>query len=341
MFNPSKIHSNVLEYINEMRGKMTSQDMWLITGSRGYVGRHLTLLFRSEGIEYVGIDYQSIDPLDANLDTNSKELEGDFSDELLVTRILIDYPIKGIIHLAALKDVSQAIEYPERYLKENLDTSMSFLNLVSDFNVQKFIFASSAAVYGDKNTLLGFDETDETSASNAYGESKLRFEMFLKEWHKRKSTTVLALRFFNISGASRDLKPDLEGSNLIPLILRSAEKSTALNIFGNNFPTKDGSAQRDYVHVEDVVEAIFLSTKIQEPSFEILNIGTGVGTSVFEVVESLNKSFDLDLRLKIQDSRPGDSYSSIAKNDKAKQLLGWVPKRNFSEIIESYRSSQN
>jgi UDP-glucose 4-epimerase len=313
--------------------------MWLITGSRGYVGRHLTLLLRSKGIEYVGIDYQALGSLDLTHGTNSKELEGDYSDKLVVARTLVDYPIRGIIHLAALKDVSQAIQYPDRYLSENLETSISFLKVVSEFKVQKFIFASSAAVYGDKNTLSGFDETDETSASNAYGESKLRFEMILKEWQEQHGTTVFSLRFFNISGANRVLKPDLEGSNLIPLILRSARNSTTLNIFGSNFPTKDGTAQRDYVHVEDVAEAIFLSSKIQGPCFEILNIGTGFGTTVLEVVKSLNMSFNLDLLLKIQDPRPGDSYSSIAKNLKAKQLLGWVPKRNFIEIIESYRTS--
>ena len=120
-----------------MRGDMTSQDMWFINESRGYVRRHLVLLLPSEGI-----DYKRLDPLDANVDSNSKELEGDFCDELLVARTSFDYPIKRINHLAALKDVSQAIQYPDRFPKENLDTSMSFLKLVSDFNAQKSIFCS-------------------------------------------------------------------------------------------------------------------------------------------------------------------------------------------------------
>lgn len=307
--------------------------MWLITGSRGYLGRHLTSQLNSMGVTYIGIDRQTGHNL-----FPEKEIVGDYSNHEFIQRLLLRHNFSGVIHLAALKDVSAAILNPESYLKENLQSSISFFDQLASHGVTKSVFASSAAVYGNQNTEFGFKESDQIAPSNAYGESKALFEEYLKNWTLVTQGSVISLRFFNLGGTFDNLGADLEGTNLIPKILRFANEQKVFGVFGDKFPTNDGTAERDYIHVADVVSAIQKSIEVlgSETGIQTFNIGTGRPISVIQVIEKMTSLLEKKIEITFETARTGDSYRSFANIEKAVEGLGWSPQRSFEDIVSSY-----
>lgn len=315
---------------------MTKPIRWLITGSRGYVGRHLTSRLLREGVDYVGLDKET----SHSLSERDKNIEciGDYLDQKFVRTLFENNEITGLVHLAALKDVTEAIENPTLYLESNLEGSISLLNLMEEHNVKKIVFASSAAVYGDQNTHNGFKESDKTIPSNAYGKSKLEFENYLFANGSSLGLSTISLRFFNIGGAERDLLPDLNGSNLIPKLIDSALGKSVFSIFGGAFPTKDGTAERDFVHISDVVDAILkaMNHVATSTGSEIVNVGSGQATSVQTALQEVSDFLNTQIFSEVSQPREGDAYSSFADISTARVLLNWEPKKVFSEIINSY-----
>jgi UDP-glucose 4-epimerase len=309
---------------------------WLVTGSRGYVGRHLINSFGRSGLRYIGVDQKTGHGTAAVVGEN--ELLGDINDPSFVESLLSRFDFQGVVHLAALKDVSEALREPDKYLQQNLNGSINFLTSVTGSGIDKIVFASSAAVYGNRNTDHGFVESDPLEASNPYSESKIGVENFLMTQSQNTKVKAVALRFFNIGGSVYGIDSDLDCNNLIPRIFRAVERQEDIFVYGNSFPTEDGTAIRDYVHVLDVVSAIQKAiNKIDSLSgYNAFNIGTGSKTSVQKVLDLMSKKLPLSI-IEVA-PRSGDSYSSLANIERARLMLEWEPNYNFDQILESYFS---
>jgi UDP-glucose 4-epimerase len=307
---------------------------WLVTGSRGYVGRHLTNFFGRSGFHYIGVDQKTGHGTSAVVGEN--ELLGDINDPSFVESLLSRFDFQGVVHLAALKDVSEALREPDKYLQQNLNGSINFLKSVTGSGIDKIVFASSAAVYGNRNTDHGFVESDPLEASNPYSESKIGVENFLMNQSQNTKVKAVALRFFNIVGRVYGFDSYLDCNNLIPRIFRAVERQEDIFVYGNSFPTEDGTAIRDYVHVLDVVSAIQKAiNKIDSLSgYNAFNIGTGSKTSVQKVLDLISKKLPLSI-IEVA-PRSGDSYSSLANIERANLVLGWEPNYKFDQILESY-----
>ena len=312
-------------------------EAWLVTGSNGYLGRHLIGAFERLGIAYIGIDRLTSQNEFGNRQSNL--LVGDFTDSFFVSDLLRKNKVAGVIHLAALKDVSESLRDPRRYDLENATGTATFFKNCVDEGVSKIIFASSAAVYGNQNTKMGFHELDRLQISSPYGASKISGEQSLMNLLSRDQDAFVALRFFNLAGVAQNQLSDLGGPNFIPKLIASHLEGSPFLVYGDSYPTPDGSALRDYIHVSDAVNAIIQSMKYTTSNrgFEIFNIGTGIPTSVFEAIDLAKTELDVSPRIRIVDPRQGDAFSSFAQIQKAKKLLSWRPLFDFASILRSYR----
>jgi UDP-glucose 4-epimerase len=306
----------------------------LITGASGYLGRHLLKSLESEDVDFIALDWSRKSYAIKNF------VEGSFFDLQMMERIFSKNNIHKIIHLAALKDVSEALLHPSKYLEENFKGTQDFFEFAAIHGVSKFVFASSAAVYGNLNTLNGHKESGGVAPSNAYGESKLLGETFLEQLCQRNDVRGVSLRFFNLGGAREAILPDLDGNNLIPRLIRASNLQSQFGVYGGNYPTIDGTALRDYVHVDDVVDAIMRSLFLldSEIRHEILNIGSAEPKSVLEVIDAINSLTNQKIRYNLIGPREGDPYSSFADISKARDVLKWFPKKSFEDLIFSYSS---
>lgn len=304
--------------------------VWLVTGVNGYVGSNLRSLMP---VGTLGVD----------LTLNQLELDDDrsfvanYGDSEYMAGIFNKYDVEGIVHLAAFKNAHESLENPQKYIENNFVNSINLFDTAKKYNCNKIIFASSAAVYGNSSLSIGLREDLDVSCENPYGESKKLVEQYLES--NKEHFSYVALRFFNISGVGERGFSDSDGMNLIPLAIRLAKNKQIMNVYGSNFPTKDGTAIRDYVHVNDVIESILLSKKLleNESAHEVINIGSGQGTSVLEVIQMMKMIMNLDLKYEIKELSNQSSYCSIANIEKAKKLLGWLPKTNIRDILTSYQ----
>jgi UDP-glucose 4-epimerase len=318
---------------------LTRAKFWLITGSQGYLGRHLTSRFSDLKIPYIGID-KATSPIGSS-SPRAHEIQGSYTDEFLIEKIFTEYEIEGVIHLAALKDVSDSLKNPKLYMDLNFHESKTFLENCLDLGLSKFIFASSAAVYGNQNTNLGFTEDSPIQVSNPYGESKIEFERFLSYKSQESNFSSVILRFFNLGGSVLGISSDHQGSNLVPKILKAVIAKQEVLVYGNEYPTKDGSAERDYIHIMDVVDAVIKSTKYlgDLKGCEIFNIGSGRAVSVLEVIKMFSEKLDLDISYRVVEGRSGDSFRSFANIDKAASKLEWLPRLGFYDLVTSYEET--
>lgn len=336
---------------------------YLITGGLGYIGAHIVLtllknpttqnvvIFDSEINAYADklMAIQSLAPKNtaAKIDFNNVDLQK--QDEL--TMFLNAYKPHMVIHLAGLKSVAQSAEWPIEYYNNNLLTTMNLITAMSNSGIKNLIFSSSATVYGS-NAEPPFTETmpTGTNLSNPYARTKFFIEEYLKDIYASNPTwwNISILRYFNPIGA---LHPTLKEqnkplnthapsrpNNLYPIALEVAEgKHPYLNIFGTDYPTPDGTAIRDYIHVQDlaeghvaVAETLLNTTK---GCCEIYNLGTGRGTSVKEFVETFNKVRSTNLPIHYTERRSGDVGISVADVSKAKNVLGWSAKRTLEDCL--------
>jgi UDP-glucose 4-epimerase len=306
---------------------------WLVTGSRGYVGRHLTDSFGRSGLRYIGVDQKTGHWATSGLREN--ELLGNINDSSFVANLLSKYDFQGVVHLAALKDVSEALKEPDRYLQQNLIGSMNFLTSVIASGIDKIIFASSAAVYGNRNTDHGFVESDPLEASNPYSQSKIGVENFLMTQSQNAKVEAIALRFFNIGGCVYGIDSDLDCNNLIPRIFRAVERQEDIFVYGNSFPTEDGTAIRDYVNVEDVIEAIscWMVNPGNEESFDVFNVATGRGLSTLQVLKEFEKIHMEKIQINLLPPRSEEASVSIADISKIIKRFNWNAQKTFEDSV--------
>lgn len=316
----------------------------LITGGAGFIGSHAAKLLSELGENVVVLD---------NLSTGRAQnlrwgrfVEGDIADVVLVRETIRRHAVTAVLHLAASAQVAESMAHPETYFSNNISGSLRLLDAVVAEGVKQFVFASSSSVYGNCASLSAHEEEAVTPVS-PYGESKLQIERVLPWYGRAHGLSWVALRLFNVAGAADGLGEDVTVSaRIIPRAVHSLTgPGPALEVFGTSFPTVDGSAVRDYVHVSDVARAFVdaLHFVRQAPAEAVINIGSGAGASVFQIIETVSRLAGQPVAYHRYSARPGDPACAVSDISKARRLLGWNPVgSNLNNIVASVlRSSRN
>ena len=312
----------------------------LVTGGAGYIGAHTVRALRDASREVVVLDTLERGNREAVID--AKLIVGDVSDDALVAKICADYKIDGVVHFAAYKAVGESMTHPEMYWNNNVASTKKLLATLQRLNVKRFVFSSSAAVYGTPKT-APVNESAPTVPESVYAETKLAIENELTDLAKSSNSAMssVSLRYFNAAGASSDNKIGEDwatSQNLVPQVMRALiDKSFKLKIFGNDYPTADGTCIRDYIHVEDLAAAHVKALEYLENggATTVCNIGTGQGTSVLQLIEITSQVAKQTVPYEIAARRAGDPVNVYADVAMAKKVLGWQSKRDLQSIIES------
>ena len=312
----------------------------LVTGGAGYIGSVASEVLVKEGYKVIAIDNLSTGYKESVLQDLSFYL-GNIGDTNLLTKVFNEHKIDAVLHIAGGALVEESIKNPMKYFDINFCQAQNLLDLMILFNVKKIVFSSTCAVYGIPNdNEIPIKETTITKPINPYGESKLLFENALKWYKNAHDLNYIAVRYFNVAGASKKFgerhNPE---THVIPLAIKAAKNNHELLIYGNDYPTNDGTCIRDYIHVLDVNYAHLRALEIlinNENHTNIYNLGYGHGYSVFEIVNAVKNVLKKDVKYKIAPRRPGDPPVLIADTAKIQKELKWKPRYdNIHEIIMS------
>lgn len=309
----------------------------LVTGGAGYIGSHTTLALVDAGIKPIVLD---------NLSTGFKSavpssvpfFEGDCGDEALLESIMKTYDVEAVIHFAANIIVAESSIDPLGYYKNNTVNARALIDCAVRNHIPNFIFSSSAAVYGEPRSPLLADD-HPTDPINPYGRSKLMVEWMLDDTSKAHPIRYAALRYFNVAGADPEGKIGQSSANathLIKIAVQAAlKKRSRVDVFGNDYPTPDGTCIRDYVHVDDLARAhvAALSYLKEEKTNLICNVGYATGFSVLEVIDVVKRVSGVDFEVRVQKRRTGDPSRLVASNKKAMEMLRWSPRYADLETI--------
>lgn len=312
----------------------------LVTGGAGYIGSHTCIALLEAGHSVIIADNLSNSKSETVMkimDIADKEVtfyEIDVTDAEAVDIIFRNYKIDGVIHFAGLKAVGESVEKPLEYYYNNVGSTMVLTKACQKYGVNRFVFSSSATVYGDNK--VPFVETmDLLPTTNPYGETKAMSERILTDIANANPTfSVSILRYFNPVGAHESGQigeaPNGIPNNLMPYVTQVAKgKLGKLCVFGNNYPTVDGTGVRDYIHVVDLAEGHVAALENLTEGVHVYNLGTGKGTSVLELVKAFEEANDIEVPYEIVGRRPGDIASCYADASKAKRELGWAAKRDI------------
>lgn len=312
----------------------------LVCGGAGYIGSHCVYELIDRGEDVVVVDNLQTGHEDA-IHTKAKFYKGDIRDFDFLNRVFKENNIDGVIHFAANSLVGESMNLPLKYFNNNVYGTEILLSAMVENNVDKIIFSSTAAVYGEPET-LPIKETDKTEPTNTYGETKLAMEKMMKWVNKAHRVRYIALRYFNVAGANEngligeDHNPE---THLIPLILQvPLGKRENISIFGEDYPTKDGTCIRDYIHVKDLINAHILAFNRLRDGYDsdVFNLGNGTGFTVKEMIDAARKVTGHPIKAEISPRRSGDPAVLVASSEKAKAILGWEPEyKNVEEIIAS------
>ena len=307
----------------------------LVTGGAGYIGSVLVNKLIEQGHEVNVIDDLS-NGFRENIDRRAKFTEGSILDKGNLNQALEG--VEVVYHLAAKIRVEEGEAKPELYKKVNIEGTLDLIKACVDKKINKFIFASTAAVYGDPEE-FPVNENSKTNPVNVYGATKLEIDKYLEANAKNMGISTICFRFFNIGGALKTkegswLKIKHEGAtHLIPSILHSSSNKPLL-IFGNDWPTKDGTPTRDFVHVVDLADALIKAlNSLDKAGNQVINLGTATGSTVLEVVKTAEKSLNKVISYNFASRRAGDSFALVTSNQKAKEILNWQPTKTLSDIL--------
>ncbi|MFC4769958.1 UDP-glucose 4-epimerase GalE [Effusibacillus consociatus] len=312
----------------------------LVTGGAGYIGSHTVKVLLKRGYEAVVLDNLSTGHRQAVLVDEAHFYQGDIADDELVTSIVEKHGVDSVIHFAAKSLVGESMKHPEMYLWDNTAKSVRFFTTLKECGVRNIIFSSTAAVYGLPEQ-IPIPEYLEKKPVNPYGESKLMVEKALQWMEQAHGIKWVALRYFNAAGAEltgvigEDHNPE---THLIPLVLQTAlGKREAIQVFGTDYDTPDGTCIRDYIHVLDLTDAHILALEALKKGMSsgALNVGTGNGYSVREVIEMAKEVTEREIPVVETERRPGDPAVLVADSTLAQQLLGWKPQFTLREMIAS------
>ena len=306
----------------------------LVAGGAGYIGSVTTEYLLERGHEVVVFD-SLIKGHRGAVDSRARFIQGDLGDRAAILAALTTEKPEGIIHFAAFIEVGESMKDPGKYFRNNVACGLNLLDAAVACGVRKIVFSSTAAVYG-MPTRIPIPENEPHEPVNAYGESKLAFERILRWYREIHGLDYVALRYFNAAGASarfgEDHSPE---SHLIPIILQVAQGVRAnVSVYGQDYPTPDGTCIRDYVHVLDLAQAHLLALESRENGG--FNVGSGNGFSVMEIVAAVREITGHAIPVVVAARRPGDPPRLISDSTAARQTLGWRPRHdNIREIIAS------
>lgn len=310
----------------------------LVTGGAGYIGSHAVYQLIDRGNDVVVIDNLQTGHRKA-VHPEAKFYEGDLRDRDFMQEVFSKEKIEGVIHFAANSLVGESMEKPLKYYDNNVYGTQVLLETMVAFDVPYIVFSSTAATYGEPEK-VPITEDMPTNPTNTYGETKLAMEKMMKWCETAYGIRFVSLRYFNVAGARQtgeigeDHNPE---THLIPVVLETAlEKREKIVIFGDDYPTADGTCIRDYIHVEDLIDAHILAFDYLKDGgkSDIFNLGSSQGFSVKEIVDMARKVTGKEIPAEIGPRRPGDPSVLIASSEKAKKVLGWNPVRtNIEQII--------
>jgi UDP-glucose 4-epimerase len=305
----------------------------LVTGGAGYVGSIVAQQLVRRGDEVTVLDSLYRGHRGA-VPEGSAFVEADLLD-VEALREIFQAGFDGVLHFAALSLVAESVEQPERYYRGNVVGTLNLLDAMRAATVPRMVFSSTAATYGDPEQ-VPIPEDAPTAPVNAYGGSKLAVDRMLTDEARAHGIAAVSLRYFNVAGASGVLGEDHEPeTHLIPLILQAAAgKRSHVSIFGTDYPTPDGTAVRDYIHVEDLGDAHVLALEKGVPGrHDIYNLGSGAGYSVREVIDAVKRVTGRDFEVREEPRRAGDPPRLVASTEKARDGLGWTPRRSLDDMV--------
>jgi len=308
---------------------MTTHASILVVGGAGYIGSHMAKMLVWSGHSVIVLD---------NLCTGFRDavrygrlIEGDLADSALLDQIFTENDIAAVLHFAALSQVGESMREPARYYRNNVANTQNLLDAMLRHGVKRFIFSSTAAIFGEPKTPL-IDEHHPQRPINPYGHSKRMVEEVLADYDKAYGLRYVCLRYFNAAGADPEgelgERHDPE-THLIPLVLQAASgRRDHIAVFGNDYPTPDGTCVRDYIHVWDLCSAHLLALEhlLADGRSDAFNLGNGAGFSVQEVIDTARQVTGREIPVHTQDRRPGDPAVLVADGQKARRELGWEPR---------------
>jgi UDP-glucose 4-epimerase len=306
----------------------------LVTGGAGYIGSHMVKMLAERGDEVTVLDDLSTGHADAV--RGARLVQGELSGSSTL-QSLKDHRIEAVIHFAAASLVGESVQDPLKYYARNLGGTLALVQAMRASGVQKLVFSSTAAVYGEPQR-SPIDESHPTQPVNPYGSSKLAIERMLAECSAAYGLRAATLRYFNAAGA--DPRGELgerhdPETHLIPLVLRAAAKGSPVSVFGADYPTRDGTCVRDYVHVTDLCDAHLraLDWLSGGARYDCFNLGNGDGATVLEVIEAARRVTGRKITINHSPRRQGDPATLVADAGKAQRVLGWRPQRAAIETI--------
>lgn len=309
----------------------------LVAGGAGYIGSHMVALLVKRGYEVIVADNLRTGHWQA-VKGAKKLYVGDLRDNAFLEQVFSENDIDGVINFAAFSLVGESVTNPLKYYGNNVEGAVSLLNAMKAHGVDKMVFSSTAATYGEPEK-QPIEEHDRTEPTNPYGATKLAIENMLKWCDRAYGIRYAALRYFNAAGSDtetgigEDHDPE---SHLIPLVMKTAlGQRDHIGIFGEDYPTPDGTCVRDYIHVNDLAEAHLLALEYLAGvgSSDVFNLGSGDGYSVKEIIETARRVTGREIKATVEPRRAGDPSVLIASNKKAAEVLGWKPVRGLEQII--------
>jgi UDP-glucose 4-epimerase len=324
----------------------------LVTGGSGYIGSHTIVDLLEQGYEVISIDNHSRS--DARMLLGIESITGkaimhypvDLCSLTDTQQVFADHPdLQGVIHFAAYKAVGESVEQPLLYFQNNIQSLLNLLRCMQDFHVPYFVFSSSCTVYGDPESIPVTEETPLRQAASPYGLTKQIGEQLIQEFVKTSPCSALLLRYFNPAGAHPSGKigelPIGKPQNLVPAITQSASKLIGpLTVYGTDYPTRDGSCLRDFIHVCDLARAHtqslqFLQGASKLHHCEAINLGSGSGITVLEAIQAFEQAAEQKLDWIAGPRRPGDVMAIYANNEKAQAKLGWTARYSIQDIMST------
>jgi len=304
----------------------------LVTGGAGYIGSVIVARLAARGHDVVVYDDLSRGHAAAVPD-GVPLVRGDVRDAGAVRAALLEGGCQAVVHMAALAEVAESVAEPERYFSVNVDGTAAVVEAAVAAGAGRLVFSSTAAVYGAPER-TPIDEGDTLAPANPYGETKLAGERLLQQARSRGELAATALRYFNACGADgahgEDHEPE---SHLVPLALRAARDGTPIRVFGDDYPTPDGTCVRDYVHVADLADAHIAALEALPGAQGAYNLGTGTGDSVQAVLDAVETVTGLRLSREVSPRRAGDPPVLVAGNRRAADGLGWRPRRSLTDAV--------
>lgn len=327
----------------------------LITGGTGYIGSHTTVELLHAGYEVVICD--NLSNSHADVVDRIEQITGkkpffykiDLRDKVVLEEVFQSHSLQAVLHFAGYKAAGESVDYPLRYYENNLVSTLNLLLLMEKYQVNSLVFSSSAVVYGNSKDAPFKEDLPVDFAINPYGRTKAMIELILEDLARRRNEMcIVALRYFNPLGASKSglLGENLSNTptNIMPIITKvAAGEISYLSVFGDDYPTKDGTGVRDYLHIEDLAKGHLaaLEYSLNNAGFNIVNLGTGKGTSVLDLIDAFESANNVKIPYRIVERRKGDIAFSLADPHKAWELFGWKTERTLEDMCRDAWRWQN